>query len=110
MKAIVPLVAMILEVVPVSAQPDDPKTVGRILHSMVWTGQEVLVWGGGSEGVFHRTGLRIDPAARGRTVMSDKGAPAGRWGHAAVWTGTVMIVWGGRDRFAAESHFDDGGR
>ena len=59
MKAILPLV-ILLGVVS-SARADDPKTVGRIFHSMVWTDTEVLVWGGGSEGVFHGTGLRIDP-------------------------------------------------
>ena len=48
-------------VTPASArnQPDDPKAVGRILHSMVWTGTEALVWGGGSEGTFFGHGVRI---------------------------------------------------
>src|SRR4051794_13761125 len=108
MKAIVPLAAVFFAAVPsLRAQPDAPEAVGRIFHSMVWTGKEVLVWGGGSEGVFHGTGLRIAPAAEGRTVMSGRRAPIGRWGHAAVWTGTEMIVWGGRDRFEAEGHFAD---
>jgi N-acetylneuraminic acid mutarotase len=109
MKANLPLAAILGLVPALSAQePNDPKTVGRIFHSLVSTGKEVLVWGGGSEGVFHGSGLRID--AKGRTVITDKGAPAGRWAHAAVWSGTEMIVWGGRDRFEAESHFDDGAR
>lgn len=114
MRANFPLVvAVILGIAPaVSAQEqaDDPKSVGRIFHSTVWTGEEVLVWGGGSEGTFHGSGLRIDPAAKGRTVMADKGAPSGRWGHAAVWTGSEMVVWGGRSRFESEAHFDDGAR
>src|SRR6187200_1725231 len=27
--------------------------IGRILHTMVWTGKEIIVWGGGSEGQFY---------------------------------------------------------
>jgi N-acetylneuraminic acid mutarotase len=107
------IVAIILGIPPsVSAQepPNDPKTIGRIFHSMFWTGKEVLVWGGGSEGMFFGHGLRIDPAAKGRTVMAEKGAPSGRWGHAGVWTGTEMIVWGGRSQFESDSHHADGAR
>jgi N-acetylneuraminic acid mutarotase len=110
MKTITLIVAVTHCPVPALALADDPRTVGRIFHSMVWTGKEALVWGGGSEGVFHGSGLRIDPEGRDRAVMADAEAPAGRCGHAAVWTGTEMIVWGGRNRFEAESHFDDGGR
>jgi len=106
------VVALILGLVPsVSAEePDDAKTAGRIFHSMVWTGKEMLVWGGGSQGMFFGHGLRIDPTGKERTVMASKGAPSGRWGHAAVWTGTEMIIWGGRSQFATENHFDDGAR
>ena len=106
------LVAALLGAAPLaSARPsNDPKTTGRIFHSMLWTGKEVLVWGGGSEGTFFGHGLRIDPTAKARTVMADKGAPSGRWGHAAVWTGTEMIVWGGRSQFASADHHADGGR
>src|SRR5215211_6673543 len=108
MKTTCALVPLILAVASLPAWGNDPRSVGRIFHSMVWTGKDVLVWGGGSEGVFHGTGLRID--GKVRTVMSERRAPIGRWGHAAVWTGTEMVVWGGRDRFEAEGHFDDGGR
>lgn len=88
----------------------DPKTIGRIQHSMVWTGKEVLIWGGGSEGMFFNHGLRIDPVTKSRTALSDKGAPSGRWAHAAVWTGSDMIVWGGRNQFPTQNHFADGAR
>jgi N-acetylneuraminic acid mutarotase len=105
-----PLVVAIFATAALTLRADDPKAVGRIFHSMVWTGREVLIWGGGSEGVFHRSGLRIDPSGADRTVIADRDAPAGRWGHAAVWSGTEMIVWGGRNQFQAESHFSDGAR
>jgi hypothetical protein len=103
-------VAVILASAPNTMRADDAKSVGRIFHSMVWMGREVLVWGGGSEGVFHDTGSRIEPEAGSRAVISDKGAPSSRWGHAAVWSGTEMLVWGGRAQFQADAHFVDGGR
>ena len=86
----------------------DPKTIGRILHSMVWTGKEALVWGGGSEGKFFNHGLRIEPVTRARSAISADGAPSGRWAHAAVWTGSKMIIWGGRQQFESNSHVGDG--
>lgn len=61
-------------------------------HSAIWTGNEMVVWGG--VGMEDR-GAAFDPgSATWRTI-----APApidGRFRHAAVWTGTEMIVWGGR--------------
>jgi N-acetylneuraminic acid mutarotase len=87
----------------------DPKTSGRILHSMIWTGKEALVWGGGSEGKFFNHGLRIDPITRARSAINSDGAPSGRWAHAAVWTGSKMIIWGGRQQFESSSHVGDGG-
>ncbi len=93
-----------------SQDQDEARTAGRILHSMVWTGREVLVWGGGSEGTFFGHGLRVDPAAKTRTPLARDGAPAGRWAHAAVWTGTEMVIWGGRGRFESENHFGNGAR
>ena len=60
MRHLSPFVVAIFLTAALTLRAGDPKTVGRILHSMVSTGREVLVWGGGSEGVFHRSGLRID--------------------------------------------------
>ena len=110
MRHLSPLNVVVFATATLTLHADDPKLIGRIFHSMIWTGKEVLVWGGGSEGVFHQSGLRFDPTGESRAVISERDAPAGRWGHAAVWSGTEMIVWGGRNRFAAESHFNDGAR
>lgn len=88
----------------------DPKAMGRIFHSAVWTGKELLVWGGGSEGAFFDHGLRIDPEGKTRAVLAGDGAPSGRWAHAAVWTGSEMLVWGGRSRFESDAHHSDGAR
>ena len=64
----------------------------RSQHSAVWTGSEMIVWGG--DGPFD-TGGRYDPAADTWTATSTVNAPSGRWLHTAVWTGDEMIVWGG---------------
>lgn len=87
---------------------DVQEETGRILHSAVWSGSEVIVWGGGADGIFLRNGWRIDPAAGTRRPVSEAGAPSARWGHSAVWTGSRMIVWGGRDQFVSEHHKCDG--
>ncbi len=71
---------------------------GRIGASAVWTGREVLVWGGqaGPDTIF-ADGAAYDPEAkRWRTLPP---APTGpRTGHQAVWTGHEMVVWGGYGR------------
>jgi len=67
----------------------------RVGHSAVWTGTELLIWGGGPFGRRPLAdGAAYDPAAdRWRRLPP---APlAGRSWHAAVWTGTEMLVWGG---------------
>jgi N-acetylneuraminic acid mutarotase len=60
----------------------------------VWTGEEMIVWGGASRGTLFADGAAYDPEAGGwRTI-----APAPlreRSAHTAVWTGEEMIVWGG---------------
>ncbi|HEY2952151.1 MAG TPA: hypothetical protein VGK40_06195, partial [Verrucomicrobiae bacterium] len=66
----------------------------RYLHTAVWTGSEMIVWGGDG-GFALNTGGRYNPAANSWTAVSTNGAPAGRVGHTAVWTGTEMVVWGG---------------
>lgn len=73
----------------------------RYFHSAVWTGSEVLIWGGrgpyvtGAEGPL-RNGYRYNPATDTWAVISTEGAPEARFDHFAVWTGSEMLVWGGR--------------
>jgi len=60
----------------------------------VWTGAEMIVWGGGDwPGI--NTGGRYDLAADTWTATSTTGAPSPRMQLAGVWTGIEMIVWGG---------------
>jgi hypothetical protein len=57
----------------------------------VWTGSEMIVWGGTAD----TTGGRYNPKADTWTDTSTVNAPAARSNHTAVWTGSEMIVWGG---------------
>jgi hypothetical protein len=60
-------------------------------HSAVWTGSEMIVWGG--------VGMGDEGAAYLPSEDSWRELPPppvrGRERHAAVWTGEEMIVWGG---------------
>src|SRR6185295_9718168 len=68
----------------------------RFDHSAVWTGGEMIIWGGGDlTGALLSTGARYRPATDTWTPTATAGAPPGRAGHTAVWTGSDMIVWGG---------------
>jgi hypothetical protein len=66
----------------------------RDLHTAVWTGSEMIVWGGlGS--ISLNTGGRYNPNTDSWTATSTTNAPDARYLHTAVWTGSEMIVWGG---------------
>ena len=68
---------------------------GREVHTAVWTGSEMIVWGGhGGSGVVN-TGGRYDPGMNTWTAISTTNAPTARDGHTAIWTGSEMIIWGG---------------
>jgi N-acetylneuraminic acid mutarotase len=79
----------------------------RILHTAVWTGSEMIVWGG-YDGGYSNTGGRYNPSTDSWTATSTTNAPAGRQEHAAVWTGSEMIVWGGLG--GAYIYLNTGGR
>jgi hypothetical protein len=69
--------------------------VARTRHTAIWTGTEMIVWGGLSGGVTVSSGSRYNPDTNAWTSTSTANAPEARYGHTAVWTGTEMIVWGG---------------
>lgn len=81
---------------------------GRIQHTAVWTGTEMIVWGGYGTGTLG-TGGRYNPSLDSWTPTSDQNAPADRRFHSAVWTGTEMIIWGGRPT-AGNVNFNTGAR
>jgi hypothetical protein len=70
----------------------------RLLHTAVWTGRQMIVWGGtdSTNGYSMRTGGRFDPALDAWAATSTGSqVSAERQEHTAVWTGSEMIVWGG---------------
>jgi N-acetylneuraminic acid mutarotase len=84
---------------------------GRAEHTAVWTGSEMLVWGGADFANFgyYESGSRYDPVTDTWQRMTMTNAPRGRVGHTAVWTGSEMIVWGGYDQYS-NSYYVSGGR
>ena len=70
---------------------------GRTFHTAVWTGSEMIVWGGVDFSGYFSTGGRYDPTTDSWTATSTTNAPDARETHTAVWTGSEMIVWGGYD-------------
>ena len=67
--------------------------------AVVWTGRQLLVWGGASVRPLrvYDDGAAYDPATRAWTPLPR--APESQWlegNHGlAVWTGREMLVWGG---------------
>ena len=74
----------------------------RSLPSAVWTGNEMIVWGGYTATSTTTDGGHYDPVMDTWTATALSGAPSARWYHTAVWTGSEMIVWGGGDGTGAE--------
>ncbi|MBK6688891.1 MAG: PD40 domain-containing protein [Deltaproteobacteria bacterium] len=63
-------------------------------HSAVWTGTEVLIWGGQGAAIYNDGG-RYQATLDQWAPISTAGAPTARRDHVAAWTGTEMLVWGG---------------
>jgi len=78
--------------------------VGRWDHCAVWTGSEMLVWGGRRVGLLS-SGGRFDPIADEWSVIDPAGGPSQRIDHTATWTGAEMVVFGGENDGQA---LDDG--
>ncbi|MFH1227068.1 MAG: hypothetical protein V1701_04080, partial [Planctomycetota bacterium] len=80
----------------ISSQPTP-----RWNHTSVWTGTELIVWGGSSS-TYLNNGRRYNYSTDNWTDVAINRAPAAREGHTAVFTGNgnnawnnKMIVWGG---------------
>jgi hypothetical protein len=83
---------------------------GRSEHTAVWSGSEMIVWGGELGSGFSNDGGRYDPTSDSWTAVSASGVPVARFNHTAVWTGSEMIVWGGHYDNFAYAHLSDGSR
>jgi len=78
----------------------------RDSHTAVWTGSEMIVWGGWNGSALN-TGGRYNPSTDTWAATSTTDAPSARALHTAVWTGSEMVIWGGSD---GTNLFDTGGR
>src|SRR5207302_156181 len=67
----------------------------REAHTAVWTGTEMIVWGGWNRSTVFNTGGRYNPNTNSWTLTSTTNAPSARFIHTGVWSGSEMIVWGG---------------
>jgi N-acetylneuraminic acid mutarotase len=78
----------------------------RTGHRAVWTGDEMLIWGGTDLTTNLNTGGRYNRAANSWSAIATNNVPSPRIEHTVVWDGTRMIVWGGA---AGENFLRDGG-
>jgi hypothetical protein len=67
---------------------------GRADHTAIWTGSEMIVWGGFIGGFAQDDGGRYNAGADSWTATSTSNVPSERAYHTAVWTGSEMIIWG----------------
>lgn len=76
---------------------------GRTRDTVVWTGRELIVWGGevAGKGAARADGAAFSPSSdRWRRIS--RGPLVSRSAHVAVWTGHEMIVWGGSNAAATD--------
>ena len=79
----------------------------RYMHTAVWTGSKMIVWGGAGLGAgLGNTGGQYNPVANDWVETRTSNAPTTRSSHIAVWTGSKMIVWGGWNFYG----LNDGGQ
>ena len=69
--------------------PDAP-VPGRQNTGGVWTGDELLVWGG----VPRAAGAAYDPESDAWRALPEAPLDPREW-HVTVWTGSELIIWGG---------------
>lgn len=74
-----------------------PVSIGirYFLNCNIWTGSEILCWGGIDEtGTVY--GLRYNFGENSWSPISTINSPQVVYGYSVIWTGTEMIIWGGR--------------
>src|SRR5207249_1517242 len=79
----------------------------RFRHASVWTGSEMIIWGGYDGTTYLNTGGRYNPSTDTWTATSTTNVPTARVAHTALWTDSEMIVWGGGE---CCSYLNTGGR
>ena len=73
----------------------------RYYHGAVWTGDEMIVWGGvvgdGAEGRSFADGAAYDPVTDTWRMLPSATGFVGRMDPTLLWTGRDVLVWGGMD-------------
>jgi N-acetylneuraminic acid mutarotase len=89
-----------------SLSPSVP--LGRYLHSAVWTGTEMIVFGGyGGSGNYLSDGGRYNRGSDSWTPIYGSISIPLRYQHTAVWTGDQMIVFGGYNPIISGNGLND---
>src|SRR5262249_32812684 len=65
----------------------------RTSHTALWTGSQMIIYGGSNQGGDPVSGARYNPGSDSWSTLNTPPYSAVR--HAAVWTGSRMIAWGG---------------
>lgn len=75
-------------------------------HTAVWTGSEMMVFGGKAitgRGTLYSSISKFNPTNLGwSSVTSNYHGPDLVHGHTAVWTGYSMLIWGGQTQGTGE--------
>lgn len=83
----------------------------RAMHVAVWSGSELIVWGGHAPGhrdILLGDGARYDPVADAWRPMTREGAPAARYLASGTWTGRELIVFGGETDYFYATRVGEG--
>jgi hypothetical protein len=83
---------------------------GRVDATAVWTGKEVVIWGGVDAADDKRMlvdGAAYDPASDSWRLTAEPLTSEGRKQAAGMWTGTRAMFWGGIRRNGQASAFHD---
>ncbi len=64
-------------------------------HTAIWTGQEMIIWGGRNEFDLLNDGSAYNPVKDTWRKVSARHNLSKRSLHTSVWTGSKMILWGG---------------
>jgi hypothetical protein len=75
---------------------------GRAMQAAVWTGNEVLVWGGRTPTGGGGDGAAYEPTSRRWRALAPSPL-AGRENAVVAWTGSELFVWGGNESWKARS-------
>ena len=88
--------------------------VGRGYQTAIWTGTEMIIWGGmiNMSGYLYitDTGGRYNPITDSWIATSTINAPEAGFYHTAIWTGIEMIIWGGDNNIWGPPYLNTGGR